>query len=227
MTVNDIITSEHIRWLRVVCEGAESASCTCADEQACRDHPGCRGRWESAERVAEEVAIRAVTAPSAPLIAQTGVADLVQRLRTKADEFARGRADVPQEYGLLHQAADTLVLLDLTLHRIITGQIPIRAVTVPLSEMVRVMCPRAGRECECAAKGQYQDFDSCRLVYRHANALLDHFARNSPVSDVEQRLRTALEELIGAAEHCGDGDVLVVIKARAALASGQPTEGER
>ena len=57
-----------------------------------------------------------------------------------------------------------------------------RAATIPLSEMVRVMCPRTDRECECAVKGRYQDFDSCRLVYRHANALQDHM-RKSPVSD--------------------------------------------
>ena len=79
--------------------------------------------------------------------------------------LVRGEADVLEKY-----------VVELTL-----GAGANRAVTVPLSEMVRVMCPRAGRECECAAKGQYQDFDSCRLVYQHANALQDHI-RKSPDS---------------------------------------------
>ena len=78
------------------------------------------------------------------------------------------------------------------------------------------------REC---ANNEESISDGAALFAAHA--VIELFERKSPVSDVEQRLRTALEELIGAAEHCGDGDVPVVIKARAALASGSGTDGER
>jgi hypothetical protein len=37
------------------------------------------------------------------------------------------------------------------------------------------------------------------------------------LSKDKERLSLALAELIGAAEHCGDGDAPIVVKARAAL----------
>ena len=98
-----------------------------------------------------------------------------------------------------------------------------RAVTIPLSEMVRVMCPRAGRDCECAAKGQYQDFDSCRLVYRHANALLDHFARKSPGKDEADHLIAARPDwahVYRGVAHTpnGDNDLITVTRETLRLA---------
>jgi len=52
---------------------------------------------------------------------------------------------------------------------------------------------------------------------RGALALDAMYDRIDELEAENDRLRAALEELIGAAEHCGDGDAPVVLRARLAL----------
>lgn len=97
-----------------------------------------------------------------------------------------------------------------------------------LSEAVRAMCHVS--PCECADTSGYDDYETCRLVYRHANALLDYL-KSRPTTPagaeiVEEcaRYKAALEEI--AHEWTDLGRMQGIARRSLATQARQKEEGE-